>query len=251
MMTDQINIQVDEIIHQDGGQVAEAEYLYKETRGNGEERNYHLSVKRRDYERLAASIQKPTLPFDQFVKVLKPFMIGPHAADDIPEAFRLLDVDHSGTIDIGELAAFMPVIVPDANPYMLLHHIQKVDQNSDYKLNLAEFTALINRVVEAEYLYKERRWNGGEHNYRVSIKQQDYERLVATIQKPMSPFGQFDQALKPFMIALRAADDIFEASRLLDADRLGTNDIGQSTAFILLTVLSANSYMFLYHNSKR
>ncbi|CAF3533715.1 unnamed protein product [Rotaria sp. Silwood1] len=67
----------------------------------------------------------------------------------------------------------------------------------------------------------------------------------------MSPFGQFDQALKPFMIALRAADDIFEASRLLDADRLGTNDIGQSTAFILLTVLSANSYMFLYHNSKR
>ncbi|CAF0869098.1 unnamed protein product [Rotaria sp. Silwood1] len=235
MMTDQINIQVDEIIHQDGGQVAEAEYLYKETRGNGEERNYHLSVKRRDYERLAASIQKPTLPFDQFVKVLKPFMIGPHAADDIPEAFRLLDVDHSGTIDIGELAAFMPVIVPDANPYMLLHHIQKVDQN----------------IVEAEYLYKERRWNGGEHNYRVSIKQQDYERLVATIQKPMSPFGQFDQALKPFMIALRAADDIFEASRLLDADRLGTNDIGQSTAFILLTVLSANSYMFLYHNSKR
>ncbi|CAF2521737.1 unnamed protein product [Rotaria sp. Silwood2] len=147
MTTNQTNIRVEEIIHQEGGLVVEVEYIYKEIHDNGEERNYRVSVKRQDYERLAATIQKPTLPFDQFIKVLKPFIIGPHAVDDVPEAFRLLDADHSGTIDIGELAAFMPVIVPDANPHMLLHHIQKVDQNSDYKLNLAEFTAFINRGI--------------------------------------------------------------------------------------------------------
>jgi Ca2+-binding EF-hand superfamily protein len=68
-------------------------------------------------------MNKKTLPFDSFAKVLRPFMMGKHASEDIPEAFRLLDTDHSETIDIGELAAFMPVIVPDANPHMLLHHV--------------------------------------------------------------------------------------------------------------------------------
>ncbi len=41
----------------------------------------------------------------------------------------------------------MPVIVPDGNPHMLLHHVQKVDKNHDYKLNLAEFTELIKHGV--------------------------------------------------------------------------------------------------------
>ncbi|CAF1569665.1 unnamed protein product, partial [Adineta steineri] len=59
----------------------------------------------------------------------------------------LLDADHSGTIDIGELAIFMPVIMPNASPYMLLHHIQKADKNCDYKLNLQEFTLLINQGI--------------------------------------------------------------------------------------------------------
>jgi len=137
------DVQVDETLHQTGGRIHEAEYVYNETR-NGDTRKYQVLVKRQDYERLAGAINKPTLPFDEFVKVLRPFMLGQHAEADIPEAFRLLDTDQSHTIDIGELAAFMPVIVPDGNPYMLLHHIQKVDKNNDYKLNLAEFTALIN-----------------------------------------------------------------------------------------------------------
>ncbi|CAF4443208.1 unnamed protein product, partial [Adineta steineri] len=34
------------------------------------------------------------------------------------------------TIDIGELAIFMPVIIPNASPYTLLHHIQKADQSN-------------------------------------------------------------------------------------------------------------------------
>ncbi|CAF4800697.1 unnamed protein product, partial [Rotaria sp. Silwood2] len=114
---------------------------------NDDERKYTISLKQVDYERLAATIQKPILPFDKFDKALRPFMMAEYAAADIPEAFRLLDADISGTNDIGELAAFMPVILPNGNPHMLLHHIDKVDKNNDYKLNLAEFTDLIGKSI--------------------------------------------------------------------------------------------------------
>jgi len=145
-MTDTMDIRIDETVHQNAGRIDEVEYVYHETR-NDNAKEYRVAVKRQDYERLAATMKKETLPFDSFTKVLRPFMMGKHASEDIPQAFRLLDSDHSGTIDIGELSAFMPVIVPDANPYMLLHHVQKADKNSDYKLNLQEFTDLINQGV--------------------------------------------------------------------------------------------------------
>ncbi|CAF0778574.1 unnamed protein product [Rotaria sp. Silwood1] len=145
------HIHIEETLHEKAGQISEVEYIYKESFNSGNERNYTISVKRADYERLAATIGKPTLPFDKFAKVLKPFMMGAYAAADVPEAFRLLDADHSGTIDIGELAAFMPVIIPDGNPYMLLHHIEKVDKNNDYKLNLAEFTDFVNKGIGRDF----------------------------------------------------------------------------------------------------
>ncbi|CAF1923194.1 unnamed protein product [Rotaria magnacalcarata] len=70
-----------------------------------------------------------------------------HAAGDIPEAFNLLDTDHSGTIDMDELAASMPIIVPKSSPQMLLHYIRKADENNDHKLNLKEFTTFIKQGV--------------------------------------------------------------------------------------------------------
>jgi hypothetical protein len=146
-MSNKFDVRIDETVHQDGGQVNEVDYTYVETRAAGDTQTYRVAIKRTNYEHLATLIKKPTISFDKFVKVLRPFMMGHHAAEDIPEAFRLLDTDNSCTIDIGELAVFMPVIVPDANPHMLLHHVQKVDKNGDFKLNLAEFTDLINRGV--------------------------------------------------------------------------------------------------------
>ena len=146
-MSNRFDIRVDETIHQRAGRIIEVDYEYQETRAYGEIRKYRVAIKRPEYERLAAKMNKPTLSFDHFAKVLRPFMMGQHASEDIPEAFHLLDADRSGTIDIGELAAFIPVIVPDANPYMLLHHVQKADKNGDLKLNLQEFTTLINQGV--------------------------------------------------------------------------------------------------------
>ncbi|CAF4565868.1 unnamed protein product [Rotaria sp. Silwood2] len=73
--------------------------------------------------------------------------MGHQAAEDIPEAFRLLDMDNSESIDIGELASFMPAIIPNSNSYMLLRYFQPADTNNDYKLNLDEFTAFIKKEV--------------------------------------------------------------------------------------------------------
>ena len=140
-------VRVDETVQMTAGRISEISYVYTETQASGVATNYNVTVTRQQYERFDPKLNKPTLPFDSFVQVLRPFMMGKYASEDIPKAFKALDTDHSGTIDIGELAAFMPVIVPDANPYMLLHHVQKADKNGDYKLNLAEFTELINRGV--------------------------------------------------------------------------------------------------------
>ena len=146
-MSENCDIRIDETICTSAGRVIEVTYTYMETQNNVDTKHYDVSVKRSDYETFSRNTNKPALSYDDFLKVLRPFMMGKHAAEDIPVAFRILDTDRSGTIDIGELAAYMPVIVPNANPYMLLHHVQKVDQNSDYKLNLAEFSDLINKGI--------------------------------------------------------------------------------------------------------
>ncbi|CAF0963950.1 unnamed protein product [Rotaria sp. Silwood1] len=70
-------------------------------------------------------------------------MIGQQTFKDIPEAFRLLDTDQSSTIDIGELAIFMPILRSEATPYMLLRHIKLSDKDGDYELNYDEFNALL------------------------------------------------------------------------------------------------------------
>ena len=146
-MSQEMDIRIDEIVTHSAGRVDEVIYEYTETPKGAAKKTYNISVKRADFDRFATLCNKPMLPYDQFLKVLRPFMMGKHAEADIPEAFRILDTDHSGTIDIGELAAYMPIIVPDANPYVLLHHVQKVDKNSDYKLNLSEFTDLIKQGI--------------------------------------------------------------------------------------------------------
>ncbi|CAF3844254.1 unnamed protein product [Rotaria sp. Silwood1] len=146
-MDDNSRLRVHEVLHRKGDQITEAEYVYDEIHSNGKIRQHHVHVKRGEFERLAASIKKPWLSFDSFMKVTRPLLMGHLAAEDIPEAFRLLDTDHSDTIDIGELAAFMPAIIPNSNSYMLLRYFQPADTNNDYTLNLDEFTAFIKKGV--------------------------------------------------------------------------------------------------------
>ncbi|CAF1185035.1 unnamed protein product [Rotaria sp. Silwood1] len=140
-------IRIDEILHRQAGKTVLAEYLYEEDVGFGRRRSYHIKVPRDEYERIARRTLRTVIPFDKWLKVLRPFMLGEEAADDIAEAFRILDTDYSNKIDIDELEAFMPVIVPRAPPKVLRQYIQKVDRNFDGKLNLAEFTDLVTRGI--------------------------------------------------------------------------------------------------------
>jgi Ca2+-binding EF-hand superfamily protein len=146
-MADKYPTRVQEFLHRKGNQITQAEYVYDEMHPNHKTRQYRVHVKREEFERIAATIKGPTLPFESFIKVVRPLLMGSDAAQDIPEAFQLLDTDNSDTININELAVYMPAIVPDSNPYMLLRHFEKADTNSDYKLSLDEFTAFIEKGV--------------------------------------------------------------------------------------------------------
>ena len=75
-------------------------------------------------------------------------MKGNHAtSDEIAQAFYALDSNHSGDINVHELAVFTPIIASNCTAETLMNHIGKVDRNYDYKMNLAEFTDFIKKNI--------------------------------------------------------------------------------------------------------
>ncbi|CAF1372701.1 unnamed protein product [Adineta ricciae] len=130
-----------------GDQITEAEYVYDEILGKGKVNQKRVHVRREVFEQIAATIKKETLPFEDFIKVVRPFLMVESALADIPEAFSLLDTDKSNSININELAVFMPAIVPNSNQYLLLRYFQPADTNNDYMLSLEEFTEFIKKGV--------------------------------------------------------------------------------------------------------
>jgi Ca2+-binding EF-hand superfamily protein len=112
-------------------------------------RHYQATIKRDEYERMIETymFDKDKLPFDSFVCILRPIMMGTYVGNELEEAFNLLDKDQSGTIDIDELADFLPVIHSDVTKKTLLHYVGKVDINSDQKLNFDEFTDMVLRGI--------------------------------------------------------------------------------------------------------
>lgn len=140
-----VPIKITKTYHQTGSRINAIEYNCEEHDPDLGLMRYQLHVKRDEYERMRAKTRFNALSFDDFVKVIRPFILGTHSGtNEIYEAFRALDTDNSGTVDIGELSALLPCIIPNASPYILLHQVQKVDKNNDCKLNLQEFTDLMN-----------------------------------------------------------------------------------------------------------
>lgn len=146
-MASKSSTSVQEFLHRKGDQVTEAEYVYEEHLDKGKKHQHRVHVKRENFEDLAVANKKTALSFDDFMTVVRLFLMGEYADNDIIEAFRLLDADNSGTIDIAELAVFMPAIVPGSNQYMLLRYFQPADTNKDYKLSLEEFTEFVKKGV--------------------------------------------------------------------------------------------------------
>ncbi|CAF1508354.1 unnamed protein product [Didymodactylos carnosus] len=152
-----VTYSVSETVHRKGGQIVEVDYDYEETRqenvgqGTNEKkvdrtRTYSAKITRQQYETLPQKL-KNAFPFDSFLHILKPLMMGTYLSDEIQKAFDLLDRDKSGTIDVNELSAFLPIINPNVTKERLLRYIRKVDENFDHKMNFEEFSSMILRGI--------------------------------------------------------------------------------------------------------
>ncbi|CAF1384836.1 unnamed protein product [Didymodactylos carnosus] len=152
-----LSYSVEEKIFKNNGRIEEVVYEYEETRQQSVQKGFQdkqedrkrvlkAAITRQQYEDLAKKIHK-TLSFDDFLYVLRPFMMGSYSNDEINQAFKLLDTDNSGEIDIDELAAFLPIINPQVTKDTLTKYIWHVDENSDQKLSINEFNDLLSRGI--------------------------------------------------------------------------------------------------------
>jgi Ca2+-binding EF-hand superfamily protein len=146
--------------HNRSGDIVQIDYLFDETvtietqtggsitRQNREKRNrtYDVTIKREQYETLARGLPN-SLRFDAFIDVLRPFIMGFYASNELERAFYTLDRDRSGTIHVEELNSFLPILNETMSSNALLDHIRKVDENFDGRMNYDEFRALVLRGI--------------------------------------------------------------------------------------------------------
>ncbi|CAF3333390.1 unnamed protein product [Rotaria socialis] len=152
---------VTEIVSRDGrGQVVQLDYQFEETttvettssagmaRQNREKRSrsYDATITRDQYKNFS-SRQKNALSFDSFVIVLRPFILGFYAGEELERAFNILDRDHSGKIHVNELGSFLPILNESIDDVALLNYIRKIDQDTDENMNFDEFRALVLRGI--------------------------------------------------------------------------------------------------------
>jgi len=143
------------------GKVTQIDYVFEETividtpnttsgitRHNKEKRNrsYDVTITRENYEKIAKKLPKP-LPFDQFVNVLRPFIMGYYVNDELERAFYTLDNDHSGSIHLKELSSFLPILNEEITDDALENYVRKVDENFDGNMNYDEFRSLVLRGI--------------------------------------------------------------------------------------------------------
>jgi Ca2+-binding EF-hand superfamily protein len=114
-----------------------------------QERKYQAIVKRTDYEFMLEKypLQRKNLTFDQFIDVLRPIMMGTYHVNELRHAFRLLDRNSSGCIEIEELTCFLPIVDSNFTRGKILAYVGKVDTDQDQKLNLEEFSDMISRGI--------------------------------------------------------------------------------------------------------
>ncbi len=68
------------MLHRKGDKITAAEYVYDEFQGNGKTRQHRVIVKKEEFENIAATIKKWTIPFESFTKVTRPLLMGHYAA---------------------------------------------------------------------------------------------------------------------------------------------------------------------------
>jgi Ca2+-binding EF-hand superfamily protein len=108
-------------------------------------RHYRAIIKRNEYERLIETymVDKDQLSFENFVRILRPIMMGTYIDNELREAFSLLDQNQSNTIDIDELADFLSIIHSKMTKEILLHYLAKINIKTDEKLHFNEFNDFV------------------------------------------------------------------------------------------------------------
>jgi Ca2+-binding EF-hand superfamily protein len=157
-----LSYSVTESIYRQYGQIIKLVYEYEENQEQFEldlltqkqdhipqYRHYRATIKRDEYECMIQPnmSDNDSLSFDDFVRILRPIMMGTYVGNELREAFYLLDKDQLNTIDIDELADFLSIIHTEVTKDILLHYLGKVDINTDQKLNFDEFTDMILRGI--------------------------------------------------------------------------------------------------------
>ena len=114
-------------------------------------RTYDATVTREQYRKLAFDSANP-LPFDAFVSVLRPFIMGYYDGDELEHAFQILDRNQSGSIHVNELSSFLTILNETVTSETLKDYVQKVDANFDGTMNYDEFRALVLRGISRDII---------------------------------------------------------------------------------------------------
>ncbi|CAF4773957.1 unnamed protein product, partial [Rotaria sp. Silwood1] len=140
---------VTETIIRDSGAISEIQYEFEEftyetvsvgmtSKREKRSRVYDATIKRQDYNILTRHHHN-ALSFDDFILILRPFMLGYYQNTQLEILFQILDKNQSGSIDIDNLAGFLPIINEYATMDTLKNYIRKCDFNTDGHLTYDEF----------------------------------------------------------------------------------------------------------------
>ncbi|UJR14411.1 hypothetical protein I4U23_001408 [Adineta vaga] len=144
---------VTETVTRHFGQINEIDYEFEEvtvenvslgltSKKERRMRTYNANIQRDQYNRLITHTTN-ALSFDDFILVLRPFIMGFYDQFELEQAFAILDEDNSGSIHIDELSGFLTIINQYVTSIALQNYIRKVDINADGNLNYDEFRSLI------------------------------------------------------------------------------------------------------------
>jgi Ca2+-binding EF-hand superfamily protein len=110
------------------------------------QRSYEWSMTRDQYQSIISKLRRP-IAFDAFVDSLRPIVMGHYKNDELERAFTILDRDQSGTINVKEFSAILPILNESMDASALREYIRKVDEDFDGELKYEEFRALVLRGI--------------------------------------------------------------------------------------------------------
>jgi hypothetical protein len=114
-----------------------------------------ISIERKQYNQLAKRTPN-SLSFDQFITVLRPFMMGYYQHDQLEQAFQVLDEDQLGIIHIKQFLTFFTIIDGCITTDTIKEYIQKFDiNNKNEYLNYDQFRTFVLKGIGRDIIFKQ------------------------------------------------------------------------------------------------